>query len=178
MRKIGNLYRSAGGPGWALAGDALHQVDPMHAQGIFDSLFGATALSAAIDSALRGRQTWHDAIVQYEARVKAETHAPYVETLARIRREIFTRRPDWAWKTYIRWLNDDPEYKRRLALIMTRGIDAAGWLPRRVIAGALLRGAGDDLLRLVLGQPRRGALPALVPADGPAIQRQSRRKWT
>ena len=174
MRRIGNMYRSGGGPGWALVGDALHQVDPMHAQGIFDALSGAKALSAALHGALRGKQTWEAAITEYEAQVKAETHPRYVETLARIRREIFTRRPDWAWKTYIRWLNDDPEYKRRLALMMTRGMDAAGWLPRRVIAGALLRGAADDLRRRLVGEPRGNALPALVPADTAA----ARRKWT
>jgi flavin-dependent dehydrogenase len=149
MRNIGNLYRQGSGPGWALIGDALHQVDPMDAQGIYDALFMAKVLSQAIDAWKRGKQTWHDAIAHYEARVQAETHAHYVETLARIKREIFTRRSDWAWKSYIRWLNDDPEYKRRLALMMTRGMDANGWLPASVLLLALLRGAGSDIRRLI-----------------------------
>jgi flavin-dependent dehydrogenase len=164
MRKIGNLYRQGGGPGWVLVGDALHQVDPMDAQGIYDALFMAKVLSQAIDDWKRGRRTWHDTIAQYEARVHAETHARYVETLARIKREIFTRRPDWAWKSYIRWLNDDPEYKRRLALMMTRGMDAAGWLPASVLLLALLRGAGGDIRRLITRQPRADVLPLHPPA--------------
>ena len=32
MRDIGNMYRQAGGAGWALVGDALHQKDPLDGQ--------------------------------------------------------------------------------------------------------------------------------------------------
>jgi flavin-dependent dehydrogenase len=161
MRNIGNLYRQAGGPGWALAGDALHQIDPMSAQGIYDALWSAKALSRAIGDWKRGRIDWPAAVTRYEAAVQAETRACYDETLARIKREIFTRRSAWAWKSYIRWLNADPEYKRRLALMMARGMDAADWLPAPVIAGALAGGALGDVRRWLRRQPRMDTLPAL-----------------
>ena len=44
MKRIRNLYRDAGGPGWALVGDALHQKDPLDGQGIYNTLFTAKML--------------------------------------------------------------------------------------------------------------------------------------
>ena len=38
MKRIGNLFRQAGGPGWVLVGDAFHQKDFIDAQGIYDAL--------------------------------------------------------------------------------------------------------------------------------------------
>ncbi|MDQ5851099.1 MAG: NAD(P)/FAD-dependent oxidoreductase [Chloroflexota bacterium] len=164
MRNVGRLYRTAGGFGWALVGDAFYQTDPFDAQGIYDALFGAKVLSQAIDGWKRGRR-WEEVIAAYEAEVRAETHARYLLTLERVKQEIYTRYPDWAWKSWLRWLNDDPDYKRRLALLMTRGIDAANWLPPSVIYRAILRGAFGDLQRLIARQARANALPPLQPSN-------------
>jgi flavin-dependent dehydrogenase len=161
MRDIANRYRTPGGPGWALVGDALHHVDPMSAQGIYDALAGARALSQALAEWKRGAVSWQQAIVHYGATIEAETRPHYAATLARIRREIFTLRPDWAWKSYVRWVADDPSYKRRQALTMARGVEATNWLTPGLLARAILRGAVADLARSATGKPRPNALPPL-----------------
>ncbi len=148
IKKVGNLYRQAGGPGWALVGDAYHQVDPIDGQGVFDALFTARALAKAVLAYTRGQQTWPQALAAYDAEVRAETFPMYRETLNRVQRELYTRHPEWAFKTWVRWLTQDPAYKRRLALLITRGIPAEGWLPASVFLGALARGAWGDVKRL------------------------------
>ncbi len=159
MRKIGNLYRDAGGPGWALVGDALRQIDPMDAQGIYDALWMAKELSRAIVAWKNGSCSWEQAIATYQQAVHAETHARYLATLARVKREIYAWRPEWAYRSYVRWVLDDPEYKRRNSLFMARGIPAARWLPRSVICAALFRGAAADTGRLLARRGRANGLP-------------------
>ncbi|HSH79310.1 MAG TPA: hypothetical protein VLA19_12355, partial [Herpetosiphonaceae bacterium] len=68
-------------------------------------------------------------------------------------------------QSYVRWVLDDPEYKRRNSLFMARGIPAAQWLPRSVICAALFRGAAADMGRLLA---RRGWANRLPP--GPTIR--------
>src|SRR5919199_1856407 len=99
MRDIGNMYRQAGGPGWALVGDALHQKDPLDGQGIYDAVFTAKALGQAIGDWKRGAATWEQALAGYTAAVRAETYPMYQVTLERVRLELYTPRPDWAFKT-------------------------------------------------------------------------------
>ena len=159
MRKIGNLYRTAGGPGWALAGDALYQTDPMDAQGIYHALFSAQALSRAILDWKNGAYTWEQALAEYEQQIRAETRSRYLATLARVKREIFTRRHAWAWKSYVRWVLDDPEYKRRNSLYMARGISGGNWLPWTVMGAAMFRGASSDAGRFLARRPRTNTLP-------------------
>ncbi len=45
---VRGYFRTAHGPGWVLAGDALHQKDPLVARGINDALLGAGWLSEAL----------------------------------------------------------------------------------------------------------------------------------
>src|SRR5262249_54660709 len=161
MREIGNLYREAGGPGWALVGDALHQKDPIDGQGIFDAVFTAKALSQAILDWKRGASSWDRAIDAYAAAVRAETHPMYLATMDRVTRELYTQHPDWAYRSWLRWLADDPEYKRRIGLLLSRGIDPARWLPAPVMLAAIARGALSDLGRLLSGRPRPNALAPL-----------------
>jgi flavin-dependent dehydrogenase len=149
MRKIGNLYRQAGGPGWALVGDAVHQKDPLDGQGIFDAVFTAKALAQAIGAWKRGEQTWEQAIAGYEDAVRAETYPMYQRTLERVRTEVYGKVSERAFKTYLRWILEDQEYKRRVGLMVVRGIDPRRWLPARVILVAMLRGAAADLKRNV-----------------------------
>ena len=158
MRNVGNLYRQAGGPGWALVGDALHQKDPIDGQGIYDAVYTAKALALALLAWRRGAVSWERAIESYEATVRAATYPMYVETLDRVRRELYTPRPDWAYRTWVRWLSTDPEYQRRLGLLLGRGVDPAHWLPPAVFWRALGRGALADLGRLFARHPRRDGM--------------------
>jgi flavin-dependent dehydrogenase len=159
MRNVGNLYRDAGGPGWALAGDALHQKDPLDGQGIYDAVLTAKLLSQAILAWKHGRATWDQALDGYAAAVRAETYPMYDETMERVRRELYTDHPDWAYRTWLRWLATDREYQRRMVLLLSRGIHPTGWLPARVAAAAIGRGALADLGRLIAGRLAPRALP-------------------
>jgi flavin-dependent dehydrogenase len=159
MRDIGNLYREASGPGWALVGDALHQKDPLDGQGIYDAVFTAKALSQAILGWKRGQVSWEQALAGYAASVRAETHPMYLATMDRVKRELYTKHPDWAYRSWLRWLADDPEYRRRMGLLLSRGIDPARWLPAPVMLGAIARGALGDLGRLFSRRRRANAIP-------------------
>jgi flavin-dependent dehydrogenase len=158
MRNIGNLYREAGGDGWALVGDALHQKDPLDGQGIYDAVFTAKALSQAILASKRGTMSWSQAIDSYAAAVRAETYPMYLATLERVKRELYSPQPDWAYRTWLRWLADDPEYKRRMGLLLSRGIDPTGWLPPSVLLAAVARGALRDLRCFFTHRPRPNAV--------------------
>ncbi|HMA37587.1 MAG TPA: NAD(P)/FAD-dependent oxidoreductase [Chloroflexia bacterium] len=158
MRKVGNLYRAAGGPGWALVGDALHQKDPLDGQGIYDAVFTAKALGQALVAWHRGDASWETALAGYEAAVRAETYPMYMTTIERVEREVYKRQPEWAFKSTLRWISDDPEYKRRLGLLLVRGLaDPAHWLSPGLVYRALLRGAAGDARRLLTRQPRSNA---------------------
>lgn len=162
MRKIGNCYREAGGAGWALVGDALHQKDPLDGQGIYDAVATAKLLATALIDWKQGRLGWEAALSQYDAAVRAETMPMYQETMQRVKRELYTEQPDWAYHTWLRWLATDPEYGRRLIMLLSRGIPATGWLPASVFFKALLRGAVRDLARRLAHMPEPHALPPLA----------------
>jgi flavin-dependent dehydrogenase len=165
MRNVGNLYRAAGGRGWALVGDALHQKDPLDGQGIFDAVFTGRALGQALIDWKRGAISWEQALSNYDAVVRRETYPMYQNTLQRVKNELYTRQPAWAFRSWIRWLLEDPEYLRRLGLVIVRGIPVTRWLPPRVFIRALGRGALRDLRRLVRRQPRMNMLPSLDPSE-------------
>ena len=46
------FFRVAGGPGWALVGDAGYHKDPITAQGMSDAFRDAELLADAVDAAL------------------------------------------------------------------------------------------------------------------------------
>lgn len=153
IKKVGNLYRAAGGPGWALVGDAFHQKDPLDGQGIYDALFTAKALAQAIGSWQQGHQSWEAALATYDAMVRAETFPMYRSTLERVRRDLYSPQPDWAWRSWIRWLVSDKEYQRRIGLLLVRGIHPATWMTLSVFFGAIARGAGADFVRWLARRP-------------------------
>lgn len=149
MRRVGNFYRAGGGPGWALTGDAVHQKDPLDGQGIYDAVFTAKALSQALVEWKQGNKTWEQAVGAYEAAVREETYPMYVETLRRVKRDLYTRYPEWMVRSVFPLLIEDPEYKRRAGLLIVRGIDPAHWMPRSVVNRALVRGALSEIRRRV-----------------------------
>lgn len=165
MKRIGNLYRTGGGPGWALTGDAVHQKDPLDGQGVYDALFTAKALSQAIVDWHRGNKTWTEAMAAYEAETRAETYPVYVETLNRVKRDLYTRQPEWVLKWLVPWLLDDPDYKRLTGLIVVRGVPPGTTIPETLIRRAALRGLLADLRRWASGRPRPSAMPPPMPSS-------------
>ncbi len=83
----------------------------------------------------------------------------YLATMDRVKRELYTQHPNWAYRSWLRWLANDHEYKRRIGLLLARGIDPAGWLPTPVVLGAIARGALGDLGRLLVRRPRPNVIP-------------------
>lgn len=150
MKNVGNLYRTASGPGWVLVGDALHQKDPVDGQGIYDAVMTAKLLSAAFGSWKRGTKSWEQAMEQYRATVHAETAPMYDVTLERVQRELHQHHADWSYRTWIRWLTTDPEYQRRLGLLLVRGISPTHWLPRSVVVKAVLQGVRRDVRQWIM----------------------------
>jgi 2-polyprenyl-6-methoxyphenol hydroxylase-like FAD-dependent oxidoreductase len=73
-----NFQRTAYGPGWALAGDALSHKDPILAQGISDAFNDAAYLAEAIHEGLSGARPMEDALVGYEQRHR-ESSLPLFE---------------------------------------------------------------------------------------------------
>lgn len=146
MKRVSNHYRQVGGVGWALVGDAVHQKDPLDGQGIYDALFTAKALSAAIIAWHNGEKSWHEALQRYEQALYAETYAMYVATLQRVEREIYTRRPSWFMGGPARWLYADDDYRQHWARLFVRDIPPHEWFTPRVIGMATLRGMLKTLL--------------------------------
>lgn len=66
IKKIGNGYRRPSGPGWVLAGDALHYKDPVDGQGIYDALLGTKLLDPALASWWSGEKSWGEAMATYK----------------------------------------------------------------------------------------------------------------
>ncbi|MEO0562679.1 MAG: NAD(P)/FAD-dependent oxidoreductase [Chloroflexota bacterium] len=148
MKRVGNLYREAGGPGWALVGDALHQKDPLDGQGIYDALYTAKRLSTAINAWCDGAD-WDAALEGYERDVRQETQPMYHATLARVHREIYNRRPGWFMRYPARWLYEDPAYRRHWSRLFVRDIPPEAFFSMRYVLPALLRGVLRDLRRVL-----------------------------
>jgi flavin-dependent dehydrogenase len=145
MKQVGNGYRRAGGPGWVLVGDAVHYKDPVDGQGMYDALLGARILDQALAPWLAGELGWEAAMTEYERELHAATHDMYVETVSRLRQELYSEPPPFIIKTLIRWSMTDPAYQLRLLNYLGRAIPVKGWNSGRVMAGAILRGIGRDL---------------------------------
>jgi len=154
MKQIGNLYRQAGGPGWALVGDAVHQKDPLDGQGIYDALFTAKMLSAQIVAHCQGKRDWPGAVHAYQQALAAETLPMYHSTLARVQREIYTHRPQWFMRTFARWLYTDEKYLTHWAKLFVRQIQPSDWFSYRIILLAVLRGMWRETQQLLsISQP-------------------------
>ncbi|MFL5351952.1 NAD(P)/FAD-dependent oxidoreductase [Archangium sp.] len=149
MKRVGNLYRQAGGPGWVLVGDAFHQKDSIDAQGIYDALLESKLLAAALVEWKQGTLSWEQAVERYEREAIAATRPMFQATLDRLKREIYTEMPPWAARSVLRWMMTDAEYMKRFSLLVGRRIDPAQWAPPGLLLGALARGIAGDVRRLV-----------------------------
>lgn len=164
MKRMGNRYRQAGGPGWALVGDALHQKDPLDGQGIYDAVYTAKALATQIIAWQRGEKTWEAAVNDYEADVMAETYPMYRKTMERVEKEMHTVQPAWAYKTLLRWLATYPAYAEGNAKVLARVIPAQEWNPKQFLPKAIVRGIVRDVIAIVRRRPLPGT-PAPLPLD-------------
>jgi flavin-dependent dehydrogenase len=59
---VRGYFRQPFGPGWALAGDAAYDKDPITAQGISDAFLDAEGLARALDDGFAGRLSLADAL--------------------------------------------------------------------------------------------------------------------
>lgn len=157
MKRIANRYLEHAGPGWALVGDALHHKDPVDGQGIYDALVESKVLAEALVDHLQGERTWDDAMAFYGRRVMEETHAMFLVTVDRLRRELYDEPPVLIIKTLLKTVMNDPEYQRRFLLLLARDFPAERWSLSDEIRRAALRGVSRKLRSLWPGAARRAA---------------------
>lgn len=145
MKRMGNLFRQATGPGWALVGDAWHQKDSIDAQGVYDALYGARILAGALSEHLVDGKPWDEAGSAYESTATAHLRPMFDATIERVKREIVSVPPPIAARTALRWLITDPEYTRRFGQMVTRTRDPNDFVTPTFLLGALGRGIWADL---------------------------------
>ncbi|MCC7451538.1 MAG: FAD-dependent monooxygenase [Anaerolineae bacterium] len=146
VKRITNGYRQGTGPGWALVGDALHYKDPLDGQGIYDALIEAKLLAQAIVRWKCQGVAWDTVTVEYEAGVKNETHAMFLQTVARVKQEMFTTPPPFIVNTLIRWMLNDPAYQATFLKYLSRAIPPEQFSVKPTISPMLiLQGISHDL---------------------------------
>jgi len=166
MRDVGNLYREAGGDGWALVGDAYHQKDSYDGQGIYDALAGAKILAEELVSWHAGEASWEEALGRYRAEVRAESHPMFRRTMERLDREIYGEPPLLVTKTLLRWMLTDPEYTGRLGALVTRSVHPDEWMNGATVLRTLSRGLAGDLRRIVQRRADPSAMPVFDLSSG------------
>jgi 2-polyprenyl-6-methoxyphenol hydroxylase-like FAD-dependent oxidoreductase len=145
IKRVSNRYRSTGGPGWMLVGDAWHCKDPVDGQGIYDALTEAKVLAPVLVNALAGQLSDAAAVAAYERDALAATQAMFEETVKRIKRELYGKAPNAVVKRMMRYMMGDPAYQHRFMSFLCRAIEPKGWMKPSIVAGALARGMWRDL---------------------------------
>ena len=123
VKGIQNGYRTPYGPGWVLVGDAVHYKDPIDGQGIYDALLGTKILAQAILKWKQERCSWEEAMKFYQDQLWKETHTMFLQTVSRIKQEIYSEPPSFIIDTIIRWTLTDPEYQVGFMRYLHRAID-------------------------------------------------------
>lgn len=123
------FFRPAGGPGWALVGDAAHFKDPASAQGLHDALYTVYELLTTLDALGDGRPL--------DAEVAAEMWPRRVPTLQHRRDAALMPMFDFT-NTFARLLTHPPS-RKELALLRLLALDPA--LLQRFLG--ILTGAAD-----------------------------------
>jgi flavin-dependent dehydrogenase len=145
VKRIGNGYRQSSGPGWVLVGDAVHYKDPADGQGMYDAMLGAKLLAEQLGPWLTGERSWEAAMTEYQRTLHDATHPMYLETVGRLRRELYEEPPTFIIKTLIRWMMTDPAYQTQFLSYLGRTIPPTGWNSPKLMGGAVLRGIWRDL---------------------------------
>lgn len=157
VKGIKNGMRQPFGDGWALVGDAFHYKDPLDGQGIYDAFLESKILAEAIQQWHSGSLTWDQAGQQYKDQAIAATHPMMLQTVNRVKQELFTDPPPFIIKTMIRWLMNDPAYQRDFFRLLTRQSDPARWQTPGVMGRAIRQGIMNDLFG------RKSPKPAVAP---------------
>lgn len=145
VKGIQNGYRMPYGDGWVLVGDAAHYKDPVDGQGIYDALLGTKILADAIRKWKQEHCSWDEAMKFYQDELWKATHTMFLQTVERIKQEIYSEPPPFIIKTIIRWTMSDPEYQAGFLRYIHRAIDPADRpTPHPKF---FLRGIKRDLLR-------------------------------
>jgi flavin-dependent dehydrogenase len=165
VKGIRNGIRQPYGNGWALVGDAFHYKDPLDGQGIYDAMLEAKFLSEEIVQWLNGEKTWEQAGQSYGERAIAATRPMMLQTVGRVKKEMFADPPAPVIKTLIRWTVSSPEYQRDFIRLITRSSDPSNWLSPGVTRRAVLQGIKNDVLNLFR---RRKAEAPLTVAEQPS----------
>lgn len=137
-------FRSAGGPGWALVGDAAHFKDPASGQGFYDALFTVQQTLEALDKTTGGsplteqiaRGSWpKEATAMQRARDKAlQPMYAFTYTFG----ESLTREPTRLERALLRTIANDPKVTRRFFGITSGATDVRAF--NRAAPLYLLRG--------------------------------------
>lgn len=153
IRRVGNLYRQPGGPGWALVGDAYHQHDPLDGQGIFNALFTAKALAWAIRSVKRGEQTWEQASAEYDETTRIKTYGMFRTTLMNVQNNLYNdnQLPGFALSG-LRWAMEDPAMAKLFGQMLTRQLppELLTLMMPSVMAGGVARGVLRDFRKRLI----------------------------
>jgi 2-polyprenyl-6-methoxyphenol hydroxylase-like FAD-dependent oxidoreductase len=153
LRRVANRLLDAGGPGWVLVGDALHHKDPIDGQGIYDALLETRILAEELATWRAGEQDWDALVARYDRRVREGTHAMFMATVERMRRELYEEPPELVKRTLMRWLFTDAEYQRRFISYLCRKVPPDRWATPGLMGRAVARGLLGDLRR-VLGRAK------------------------
>lgn len=151
MKRINNLFREPGGPGWALCGDAYHQKDSIDAQGIYDALVGAKILAQELERWHCGDVSFNTAVANYGNRIYAACKPMFDSSMGRLERELYSDLPPMVAKTMMRWMMSDPEYGRRFAYLLTRQIEPASFMPPSKVLKFAVKGAFRRARRRLVG---------------------------
>ncbi len=145
VRKIGNRYREHGGPGWVLVGDALHHKDPIDTQGIYDALIESKRLAGLLLTYHQKVLSWEQVLASYKDAICQETLEMFKQTTKAVRSGLYQDIPKVVLRTAMRWLMQDPTYRRQSVRFIAREISPASWLTAGLVFGALGRGIKKDL---------------------------------
>jgi flavin-dependent dehydrogenase len=160
MKRIGNLFRQATGPGWALVGDAYHQKDSLDAQGIYDTLLSSKYLAEELAGWQAGQQSLTDAQANYGTRIYAALRPMFDATMGRVQRELYDIPPTLVAKTVLRWVLTSPTYQQNFGLNLIRELpDPVGWTAPPQMIKMLGSGLGSALGRGVRRAPDPYHLP-------------------
>jgi 2-polyprenyl-6-methoxyphenol hydroxylase-like FAD-dependent oxidoreductase len=139
IKQIGNGYRRPSGPGWVLVGDAVHYKDPADGQGIYDALISAKLLDGALDQWLSEKASWESAMDSYRRELWNETHAMFIVTTTRIKRELYSEPPMPIVRTLMRWMMTDPQYAETFIRVQGRDRPPESLLSNKLAASAVAR---------------------------------------